>query len=141
MAPKARGRRTDEQIRRKTEGLKWKSASTLDRQRKRKKHIQNKMRARTPTREEAAPRTKARPPPPPPGPRTGGRGQEPQVKEDVLDDEATSEALLSEPGPSAPSRILPLQPSQPRLASLWRSGPGRRRSRSTPPQPPQTSSK
>ena len=124
MAPKARGRHTDEQIRRETEGLKWKSASTLDRQRKRKKHRQNKMRARTPTREEAAPRTKARPPPPPPGPRTGGRGQEPQVEEDVLDDEATSEASLSEPGPSAPSRILPLQPSQPRgQPSQLRAGP------------------
>ena len=61
MAPKARGRHTDEQIRRETEGLKWKSASTLDRQRKRKKNRQNKMRARTPTRDEAAPRTKARP--------------------------------------------------------------------------------
>ena len=63
MAPKARGRHTDEQIRRKTEGLKWKSASTLDRQRKRKKNRQNKMRARTPVRDEAAPRNKARPPP------------------------------------------------------------------------------
>ena len=57
MAPKAR---TDEQIRRETEGLKWKSASTLDRQRKRKKHRQNAARARTPAGDEAAPRTKAR---------------------------------------------------------------------------------
>ena len=79
MAPKGRGRHTDEQIRRETEGLKWKSASTLDRQRKRKKHRQNAARARTRVGDEAAPRTKARPPSPPPGPRTGGRGQEPAV--------------------------------------------------------------
>ena len=55
MAPKARGRRTDEQIRRETEGLKWKLASALDRQRNRKKNRQNKGRARTPARDEAAP--------------------------------------------------------------------------------------
>ena len=110
MAPKARGRHTDEQIRRETEGLKWKSASTLDRQRKRKKHRQNAARARTPAGDEAAPRTKARPPSPPPGPRTGGRGQEPQLEDD-LDDEASSEASPSETGPSAPSQLRG-QPSQ-----------------------------
>ena len=106
----ARGRHTDEQIRRETEGLKWKSASTLDRQRKRKKHRQNAARARTPAGDEAAPRTKARPPSPSPGPRTGGRGQEPQLEDD-LDDEASSEASPSEPGPSAPSQLRG-QPSQ-----------------------------
>ena len=38
---------------------------------------------------------------PRPGPRAGGRGQEPQLKEDGLDDEVSSEASLSEPGPTA----------------------------------------
>ena len=103
MAPKARGRHTDEQIRRETEGLKWKSASTLE-------DRQNAARARTLAGDEAAPRTKARPPSPPPGPRTGGRGQEPQLEDD-LDDEASSEASPSEPGPSAPSQLRG-QPSQ-----------------------------
>ena len=102
------------------------------------------MRARTATTKEAAPRTKARPPPPPPGPRTGGRGQEPQVEEDM----ATSEASLSLtqahqhlPGycrcsplnrqGSLHNCVLALtqrQQREPRslLALVWRSDPGRR---------------
>ena len=98
MAPKARGRRTDEQIRRETEGLKWKSASTLDRQRKRKKNRQNKEKPVLPRemRQRQGPRR---------APLLPHRGHALVAGEDVLDDEASSEASLSEPGPSAPAPL------------------------------------
>ena len=75
MPPKAVGRHTPTQLDRERRGLKWKSASTIDRQRTRRKDKRRRAAARSglvPVAEaRSGPATKSVPPPPPAGPRTG----------------------------------------------------------------------
>ena len=71
MAPKQAGRHVSTQLEREAQGLKWKSASTIDRQRAQKK----KQAKETPEKADGGDRGLAKPADAPDGPSSGGQWQ------------------------------------------------------------------
>ena len=110
MPPKAQGRHTTTQVAREQQGLRWKSASTPDRQRARKKtkQRQNRQRRQAAT-GSTHDRPKAAPPTPPEGPRTGPRTGRPvhgtarhgsESLSEAQQEEETSPSELRSPTPA-----------------------------------------
>ena len=107
MPPKAVGRHTPTQLDRERRGLKWKSASTIDRQRTRRKDKRRRAAARSGqapvAKARSGPAPKSVPPPPPAGPRTGAaRAAHRPVAVPVSD---SSEAEVLEQAPEAVTTV------------------------------------
>ena len=102
MAPKQAGRHVSTQLEREAQGLKWKSASTIDRQRAQKKNRKQKKRQRKQMAETA---DWQNPPTPPTGPRAeaSGRGQPDRSGQDLPGDGGTSPIGLRSPTPQGSS--------------------------------------
>ena len=96
MAPKQAGRHVSTQLEREAQGLKWKSASTIDRQRAQKKNRKQKKRQRKQMAETA---DWQNPPTPPTGPRAeaSGRGQPDRSGQALPGDRGTSPIGLRSP--------------------------------------------
>ena len=102
MAPKQAGRHVSTQLEREAQGLKWKSASTIDRQRAQKKNRKQKKRQRKQMAETA---DWQNPPTPPTGPRAeaSGRGQPDRSGQALPGDQGTSPIGLRSPTPQGDS--------------------------------------
>ena len=102
MAPKQAGRHVSTQLEREAQGLKWKSASTIDRQRAQKKNRKQKKRQRKQMAETA---DWQNPPTPPTGPRAeaSGRGQPDRSGQALPGDRGTSPIGLRSPTPQGSS--------------------------------------
>ena len=102
MAPKQAGRHVSTQLEREAQGLKWKSASTIDRQRAQKKNRKQKKSQRKHMAQTA---DWQNPPTPPTGPRAeaSGRGQPDRSGQALPGDRGTSPIGLRSPTPQGSS--------------------------------------